>query len=158
MQYIPKWNFNFLHLWIAGTCSNNLEDDFEGKDGTVIDSVPDFGASWRVSGTDEECECYPRGSRRCSNCSVWEYSCNSSNTVKVKKFWVSIKKKFSDMIFRKEFQTHADAYSADGLELRLLDALRQVYKKAFAHLRRATKSLECRTGFTNRSICIINKG
>jgi len=58
------------------------------------------------------------------------------------------------MIFRKEFQTHADAYSADGLELRLLDALRQVYKKAFAHLRRATKSLECRTGFTNRSICI----
>jgi len=65
--------FKILHSWTAGTCSNNLDDDFERKDGTLIDSVPDFGASWRVSGTDEECECYPRGNRHCANCSMWEY-------------------------------------------------------------------------------------
>jgi len=116
-----------LHLRTVGTCSNNLEDDFEGKDGTLIDSTPDFGASWRVSGTDEECECYPRGSRHCANCSMWEYACNSSNNVKANamlKILSKYKDTISDMIFRKEFQTHVHAYSTVGLKLLLLDTLK----------------------------------
>jgi len=57
----------------TGTCSNLKEDDFEGRNKTLIDSKNEFGASWLFNKTAEECECNPLLDRHCVDCTKFVF-------------------------------------------------------------------------------------